>query len=690
MGVLKDSVVYAKPIKEADGGGCGTVYAHSDVAVDSGIFKPNRPYLTIYDGFYHGWKCAKEYGDLRFLASRSNGQSTFKWLEYKEVELLCSSIASRLGSLGLNRGDIVGIYSRTRIEWLLTFLGCQFRSCVVVPLYDTLGDESIDYILRQTECKVVFTSTISEAKKLISLCVDNIPLKHIIVIDWPADEGASLEDWNTFIKTEIIPRNVTCESFQDFTKYGSERPLEHEPPLPTDVFEICYTSGTTGRPKGAIYHHDRMVTECLALKKYVKDYLHDTQYEVMLCYLPLAHSYELAVEIFCTIYGYKLGYFNGDPRKIIEDVQALKPTLFTAVPRVLNRVYDGIMKKTSRQEAGVVRSLLFNLALRRKIHEHLKSQVKNAEAVNEAVRENIIDKLFFRPIRQLLGGNLKLIFVGSAATPPKTLRMLRATLGNVSVCEGYGLTEAYGISLVQVPMDKSVRCVGGPVASLHVKVVDVPELGYLASNGEGELCLKGHSTISGYYKQPEESSKTVDSNGWIHTGDVAKIHKNGSVSIIDRTKDFFKLAQGEYVIPARVETAYKECREVENIVIYGTSAKNFCVAIVFPNTDALTDSLKKAKIHCDPSAFHKSKQVKEYLSKSMDRCADKSGLKGFEKAKNIYICETPLTELTNLLTPTLKVKRHLFFKHFEREIARLYESTTPLKGNSQKALNSTH
>ncbi|KAI0981643.1 hypothetical protein GJ496_006824 [Pomphorhynchus laevis] len=415
------------------------------------------------------------------------------------------------------------------------------------------------------------------------------------------------------------------------------------PPSPDDIFEICYTSGTTGKPKGAVYHHNRMIAEATALRRFIKDNLQDSIFEVFLCYLPLAHSYELAIECFCLLYGYKMGYFNGNPRKILEDIQVLQPTILAAVPRVLSRIHEGIEKKTSRQEAGVVRSVLFKLALRQKIN-----------AINKGINKETA------------------VFVGSSSTHPSTIQMLRATLG-CHVCEGYGQTETYGVTFVQQPDDLSLKCIGAPLEHIQFKVVDVPDLHYFAKNSEGELCIRSPSTIQGYYKNPEETAKVVSEDNWIRTGDVVKINANGTVSIIDRIKEFFKLSQGEYVIPSKVESAYLECREIENIFVWGDPLKTCCVAVVFPEMDKLANSLKEAKINVDKSNYQKSKQVREHLLKVMEIAAVRNGLKGFEKAKNIYITTIPLVDYVNLLSPTMKIKRHAFVKHFEREIAIMYE-----------------
>lgn len=663
------TVIYAsktRDVAQGPSGGCTeeVCYAHPAVVNNKGNFPDDAPCKTFYDGFYYGWERAKSYGDCRLLGYRAQGEGPYKWIDYAEVEKLSISIGSHLASLGLVQGDMVGIYSRTRMEWMLTLLGCTFQSLVVVPLYDTLGDESILHILHQTQFTVIVVSLASEVRKLISLWDGDVRVKHIFLMDWPTEETDGAEEagkWTAFVNEQIESKGVTCQSFDKLKE--ANLVLAPNPPDKDCVFEICYTSGTVGKPKGAVYHHGRMVSECMAVYKYIRDNLERTAFETALCYLPLAHSYELAIECYCVMSGCKLGYFNGNARKILDDIQVLKPTILAAVPRVLTRIHEGIMQKTSRQQAGVVRNMLFQLALRQKMARHNRGVMK----------ETYMEKLFFKRLHQVLGGRLKCVFVGSSATSPLTIKVLRATLG-IDVCEGYGQTETYGVSFVQVPGDFSTRCVGGPLVNLKFKVIDVPDLNYYSRENEGELCIKGPSTISEYYRNPEETAKCRDAQGWIHTGDVARIHPNGSISIIDRVKEFFKLAQGEFVIPSKVECVYTECQEIENVFVWGNPLKNSCIAIVFPNTELLMPSLKKANINVDASHMHKSKAVKEHIMKAMEQAASRNGLKGFEKAKNIYISPKPLIEYPNLLTPTFKYKRHAIVKHFEKEINSMYES----------------
>ncbi|KAL7673903.1 hypothetical protein ACOME3_000181 [Neoechinorhynchus agilis] len=377
-----------------------------------------------------------------------NETNFYEWLTYSQVELLATNIGRFLSDkAGLSTGDIVGINSKTRAEWLITFIGCVFKSFTVTPVYDTLGDEACAHIIDQTEMRAMFVSTIDDARKLIRVLAGmqeagkEVKLRHIVLLDTPP--SSSMTEFHKFQKENEAKYNIYAfnevatgdeQSWKLWIQKTSLAAIEdqrqyHLPPKKDDILEICYTSGTTGVPKGVVYRHKNMIALIVCLRVDIDDILEEGR-EVFICYLPLAHAYEIAVECFGVTTGCKLGYYNGDARNLAADMKNLRPTIVTAVPRVLTRIHEGIDKKTSREESGALKAFMFKQAVRKQwkklvddANEHLKNPFDvNKKQPNRRTRRTFIyDRFIFKKVQEQFGGNLKAIFVGSSATPPKTL-----------------------------------------------------------------------------------------------------------------------------------------------------------------------------------------------------------------------------------------------------------------------------
>lgn len=338
-----------------------------------------------------------------------------------------------------------------------------------------------------------------------------------------------------------------------------------------------------------------------------------------------------------------------------------------AVPRLLNRIYDAVQAK--------VRGSLLKKTLLRWAYA-----AKRAELRERVIRQDTIwDRFVFGAIRANLGGRVRLICVGSAPLSHAVLDFLRCALGCV-ISEGYGQTECVGPCTATQMGDCTTGHVGPPLVGCRVKLADFAEMGYYAAEGKGEILVKGPVVFKGYYQLPEETSKAIDQDGWLHTGDIGVWTEEGTLRLIDRKKNIFKLSQGEYIAPEKIENALVSSRFVAQLFVYGESLKSQLVAIVVPDF-AFLKSLPKfsaggvAEVNEGDSSkkLNKNSALKAAILEDLQRLGRRSGLKSFELPKSVYIHGELFTIEGGLLTPTLKSKRNEISKRFSAEIAALYE-----------------
>ncbi|KAM4595915.1 long-chain-fatty-acid--CoA ligase 1-like, partial [Polymixia lowei] len=298
---------------------------------------------------------------------------------------------------------------------------------------------------------------------------------------------------------------------------------------------------------------------------------------------------------------------------------------------------------------------------------------KEAEMMNGIVRrDSIWDRLIFNKVQSSLGGRVRLMITGAAPISPTVLTFLRAALG-CQFYEGYGQTECTAGCTMTMPGDWSAGHVGAPLPCNSVKLVDVTEMNYLAANGEGEVCVKGPNVFRGYLKDPEKTEETIDADGWVHTGDIGKWLPNGTLKIVDRKKHIFKLAQGEYIAPEKIENIYTRSDALAQVFVHGDSLQACLVAVVIPDPDFLSGWVKKT-LGLEGSYLElcATKEVKAAILEDMVRLGKEGGLKSFEQVKAVWVHTELFSVQNGLLTPTLKAKRAELRQHFRAQIDELY------------------
>ncbi|KAF8636675.1 hypothetical protein AX17_003481 [Amanita inopinata Kibby_2008] len=595
----------------------------------------------------------------------------YVWQTYGEVDERRRHIGSalhamfRAGTLGGGEYDTVGIWSQNRPEWQIIDIALQSYQKVSVSLYDTLGKDSVEYIVNHAHLTVVF-STSDHLPTLLRLANKAPQVRLLVSIDDLTPEAKKvLVEWGQ-------SHDIKVMELRELEAFGKANRIEPIPASPDLVVSICYTSGTTNNPKGVVLRHRN-----LALA--VQSNLYGLQLPdngTLLSYLPLAHIYERICELCCIAVGARIGYFSGDPLRLLEDAQILRPQFFPSVPRVLNRVYQAAMV------GGNVPGLRGNI-FRKAISVKLEKLHRTGDPTHA-----LWDKLVFRKIQAVLGGQLMLVTSGSAPINGDVMDFLKIAFA-CEVDEGhYGMTENCATCTKTLPNDPSGSgTVGPPQPVNEVKLIDVPSMDYTSEdkpNPRGELCVRGDNCFSEYYKDEANTRQTVDGEGWIRTGDVAEIDACGRVKIIDRVKNIMKLAQGEYVALEKIENMYSGSPIVSQIYVHGDSLQSFLVAVVVPDPTQLANlasTLLGRKVSPEDQEnllqALANQRIHDHILSMLTNEAKRSGLKGFETVKRIHLTLEAFSIENGTLTPTLKIKRKDAHKMYKTMLDELYELGEP-------------
>mmetsp|Transcript_4213 Transcript_4213/g.4818 ORF Transcript_4213/g.4818 Transcript_4213/m.4818 type:complete len:682 (-) Transcript_4213:145-2190(-) len=631
---------------------------------------------TLYEALRHGQSINPLGPCLGFRAvSAHTGFATpFVYSSYTEVVARVESIAAGLNDMGLVKRNedgmlLLGIYMRNCMEWVLAEHAIFTLGGATVPLYDTLGPDTVSFVLGQTNlstcvCSRAELPCLVEAKK----SGDFPNFQCIILIDGVTPEAT--QQCNE-VNLQVISLS-TIETHGVRIQDVNPAYQFHSPPSADDIATFCYTSGTTGDPKGALLTHMNFLTTMDAVSKVLTPDITDRH----MSYLPLPHIFERLSLSATLVFGGSVGFFRGDTTLLIEDLVACRPTTLPAAPRVLNKIYDKIMAGINN--AGGMKKKIFFAALAAKADGLQRGKLTHG----------LYDAILFNKIKKALGLDcVRILVSGSAPLSAHVMTFFRCMLG-VPVVEGYGQTEGTAAATIGSVDDmSSVGHVGGPLSCVEICLVDVPDMNYLSSDtvhegkrcrGRGEICIRGPSVFKGYYKNEEKTKETVDENGWLHSGDVGLWTMEGAVQIIDRKKNIFKLAQGEYVAVEKIENILTQSAFIAQPFVYGDSFQSTLVAIIVPDEDVLKNwATTSGLTSIDTKELCKSKALNAEILKDMKRLAKESGLHGFETPKAIYLEHEPFTVESGLVTPTFKLKRQQLRDHYKTQIDDMYTNMPP-------------
>jgi len=672
MGHTQSQPVYSVPLTNADSCQGETPVYRNVKSVDKlrdGIQR--LPFIKSLQDMY---KYALEtHGNSPCTGSRKNrpdgtpGDYEFK--TYKEIHDLAKKAGSALLNLDLApamevEGNptcrFISIYAKNREEWVVMDLASCLYGVTTLAIYDTLGPDSIEFIYSQTGVKTTFCSGENLGKLLKSAQEGKFQgLKTIICFDEIKEENRKIAE----------EANLNIIGWEDFLKQG-----ENIQPLPAldenTIFTLSYTSGTTALPKAAMLTHHNFVSYIGATEDMEGLLIEDLgPADTHISYLPLAHILERTFLHIALFRGARIGF--SEALKLTADMSVLKPTFLISVPRVYNKIYDGI--KTKMADVTGWKKKIADLGVAKKL-QNLKEK--------GLFKHGIFDALVFNKTKAVTGGNIKFYMSGGAPISAEVTDFLKIAFATPFI-EGYGQTETCAAAFGQVPSDPSSGNVGGPMTTIEFKMVDVADMKYTSKdkgpNGEpmprGEICLRGHSVFAGYYKDAEKTKEAIDQDGWLHTGDIGVILPNGALKILDRKKNIFKLAQGEYVAPEKVEQIYQTNKYVAEIFVYGDSFQTFCVAIIVPEKKTLMKLAEELGLQ-DKSfeEICKDPKVIAEVLKDLGKTGKEGKLFGFEMPKAIYLESTPFGNL-ELTTPSLKVKRGPAKDYYIDTITQMYQNT---------------
>ncbi|KAF5198607.1 Long chain acyl-coa synthetase [Thalictrum thalictroides] len=608
---------------------------------------------------------AEKYSGNKMLGRREiiDGKlGPYVWKTYKEVYTEVLHIGSALRAAGAEPGSCVGIYGANCIQWIIAMQACSAHSIICVPLYDTLGQGAVNFILEHAEIGIVFVQDKKVKELLKSDYASSGRLKTIVCFTSVTKEDQS----------NISQIGIKNYSWNEFLQMGKEKPVDIVPPQADSICTIMYTSGTSGDPKGVILTHESITMTIRGLDLFMELFEDKmTTDDVYLSFLPLAHILDRMIEEYFFRKGASVGYYHGDLNALTEDLMELKPTFFAGVPRVFERVHEGVVK--ALDELRPLRRKVFNHLYKHKLN-YLNLGYKHREA------SPLADLLAFRKVKAKLGGRIRLITSGGAPLSSEVEEFLRVT-SCAFVTQGYGLTESCGLSTVTYPDEISMAgTVGIPQPYTELRLEEVAEMGYdpLGNPPRGEICLRGKPIFSRYHKNPELTNEVIK-DGWFHTGDIGEILPNGAVKVIDRKKNIFKLSQGEYVAVEYLEKVYSFTPILEDIWVYGNSFKSTLVAVVVPHE---ANTMKWAKSNGHKGSFRElcsSDQLRDHVLLELKSTAERNKLKGFENIKGVILEPLPFDVERDFMTATMKKKRNQLLNHYKAKIDELYQSLTTKK-----------
>ena len=596
---------------------------------------------------------------------------------YSQCDNRIKSLASGLiheNLLGRNdQGmQLLGVYMKNCSAWVLAEYACYAISAATVPLYDTLGEDTVSYVINHTRMQTCLCSSL-ELPRLCEVASKCPSLQTILL------KGGSITNRELAMCRKV---KLNVMTFDELAKVGDAFPHEYVVPNDDSLATFCYTSGTTGDPKGALITHRNIVSVAASALNSCFDIRYDDYY---LSFLPLPHIFERMVVSALLSCGSAIGFFRGDPLKLIEDCIALRPSIFCAVPRVLNKIHDKI-------ESGMVstpgaKGYMFQLAMNAKLHSLKKSGI---------LKHTLWDAIIFSKIKSALGlDRVRQLVSGGAPLSVATMNFLRVLFGSqATIHEGYGLTESTGGISLTSPYDLSpAGHVGGPLPVVDVCLADVPDMEYFHSDsvhgdfrcdGRGEILVRGPGIFKGYYKDENATKEALTSDGWLRTGDIGLWRPDGQLSIVDRKKNLLKLSQGEYVAVEKIENILGRASSVNQIFVHGVSTEDCVVCVVVPDVDIWQKWLSAQNGKNSDGSLKFAAVVLEELTE----LGNKNGLKGFEIVKGVHI-DAKVKEWgphNGFTTPTQKLKRRALQDVYKNDLEKLYSE---IKSFKKKRLNMT-
>ncbi len=555
------------------------------------------------------------------------------WKTISSQEWLDSvnTIARAFVNYGIKKGDKIAIVSGNRIEWQVLDQAILKAGAISVPVYPTISIDDYKYIFNHSEIRLCFTSDKGLYNKILKVKDDAPALEGVFTFD----QSEGMPFWKEFVE------KYDDASLQDKLEEVASTVEED------DVAVLIYTSGTTGTPKGVQLTHRNILTNAIVAMPLVAE----VEEKVALSFLPLCHVFQHTVDIAYQLLGCSI-YYAKSTETIATDAQTVHPVVMMVVPRVMERIYAKVIAKGQALK-GLKKAIFFwAVSVGRKYKPYSKNVFYNAQLW-------VARKLVFNKWREALGGDLNLIVSGSSALDPRLSRLFCAT--GMMLNEGYGLTESSPIISTNMYKNKGLKIgsVGRPLPCNEVKIAE-----------DGEILVKGPCVMKGYYKDPERTAETIDSDGYLHTGDVGHL-KGGFLYITDRKKEMFKTSGGKYITPQPMEIRLCRSKYIEQAMVIGDSRQHTGV-IIEPDMAELKAWCQAEGIDTsDLKAMVAHEKVQKLFRGEINEVNKK--LSSWEKMKRFHVVTDVWTVDNKLITPTLKLKRKNLMELYASEIAEMYK-----------------
>jgi long-chain acyl-CoA synthetase len=556
--------------------------------------------------------------------------SGWQWITYGDFKKLVDDCRGGLAALGVGAGDRVAIVSNNRVEWAVLAYATYGRRAVFIPMYEVQPLGEWQFILRDAGAKIVVAPTRDIYDKLVAMKPELPTLERVIGIELPASHD---------------------DSYARLLERGAQAPAAAEQPDPREHAGYIYTSGTTGEPKGVILSHGNICSNISAVQSLFEFGPSDRS----LSFLYWAHSFGQVAELHVLLSRGCALAINDDVQNLIANLAEVKPTVLLAVPRIFNRIYDGVNKQMADKPAPI--RALFHSAIRTAV----KRRSGRDTGVLEGIGLALADRMIFSKIREKFGGRLRFVISGSAALNKEVAEFIDA-LG-IEVYEGYGLSETSPVVSVNYPGNRKIGSVGKAIEGVTVRI----DKEATAEPENGEIIVSGPNVMQGYHNRPEENAKVLLPDRSFRTGDIGYMDADGYIYITGRIKEQYKLETGKYVAPAPLEEELKLSPYIANVLIHGANRPHN-VALIVPDKDSLQKWARENGVELGD--LNDNQRVRDLFGQELQKYS--ANFKSFERPKEFLLVSEDFTVENGMLTPSLKLKRRNVLDKYGAELEGLY------------------
>jgi len=590
-------------------------------------------------------------------------------ISFKETLSRADSVSAFFLEKGIAKGDRLGLMIENSPEYVYYDQGIQQIGVINVSIYPTLSEHEVAYIINDSGIKAILVGNPFLFKKIVKIAANCSALQYIIPVFTDIEKIPLPSD----VKAEIIPFSSILEKT---VSEGEQKQINQRrrEVLPHDVSSLIYTSGTTGTPKGVMLTHSNFVENVNVCLQQIP-VIDET--ETFLSFLPLSHVFErTATYHVCCAQGCKIA-FAQSLELLAKNMGEVRPTVMSCVPRLLERIHDKAIK--SGTAAGGMKANIFTWALETgKNYREVKEAGKSVGIVLGA-KKAIAEKLVFSKIKEKTGGRLKFMISGGAALP-KNVGEFFGDLG-IKILEGFGLTETSPVMSVTEYHRQVYGTVGRIIPGIEVAIQDIEtkEMVSIQTHhtfnedfecAEGEVIVRGHCVMKGYFNKPGETAEAIDKDKWFHTGDIGRFYK-GNLQITDRLKNMIVNAYGKNVYPTPVENIYLKSPKIDQLFLIGDK-REYITAIIIPNRETLQETFNlKDTFFQEASTFIEDPAIKEWFEKDIKKISNE--LAKFERIKNFIIKRNPFDIDEGEITPTMKIKRRVVEKKYVEAINSMYQ-----------------